>query len=990
MSELALQLIRENKAARDRGEAATSLDLGNCGLTELPKELGDCVWLEELVLGDDWDEFDLDQHEFKKFESQNNGEKNQLTTLTGIEPLLALKRLILRGNKLTDILPLSGLTQLQTLHCSRNQLKDLSILSGLAQLQTLHCSNNQLTELPTLAGLIQLKCLTCSDNQLMGLSFLSGLTQLQMLSCINNQLTDLSPLSGLTQLKTLHCNSNQLKELLPLSGLTQLQTLSCSNNQLTNLLPLSGLTQLQTLSCSNNRLTDLSPLSNLTQLQMLNCSNNQVTELSPLSGLTQLKRLNSSGNQLVDLLPLLPLIRRGIRVSRNNRDFILFQGINIANNPLTNPPIEIAEQGNEAILNYFKEREQGIQYIREAKLLVLGEGGAGKTTLVRKLLRGFAEPMPTEQESTHGIEIADDVFTCTDDTDFSMHIWDFGGQEIYHATHQFFLTKRSLYVLVADVRKEDTNFDYWLEVIGLLSDQCPVLIVQNQRGGRSKALDVKGLQAQFPHLQGVVSLDLSRDEADFNHLRDKLRQHIQALPHTRDEWPISWAAVRRELEAQKQTTPFISLEKYLDLCEQQGLDEESALILSQFLHDFGVCLHFQDDPLLKLTLFLDNRWVTKGVYEVLDNPTVADQKGFFSPRQVQDIWSDPRYRRKRDELLQLMHKFEVAYRLTEKEGSGYLAPHLLSAEAPDLAWSDANNLQLRYDYVFMPKGLLSRLMVRLHRHLPDPDKEAWRTGAVFHRQGAKVRVVEQYRDRQLVLHGLGDEVKALITIISDEIDYLNRQYKGLRVQRMVPCNCRVCKPMAKPHFYTYEDLMRRKERGKATVECPNSYDDVNVLRLIDDVLITTLFTEAAKKVFISYSKSDKAHLDILKKQLRPLERSSQVQVWDDTRLTPGEEWDAAIRRELAAADVVILLVSPDLLATDYVWEVEMEEAIQRHERGQALVVPIIVRPCLWQDAPFARMTALPEKGVPITTASNQDDAWLKVMEQLTLIINRKN
>ena len=113
-------------------------------------------------------------------------------------------------------------------------------------------------------------------------------------------------------------------------------------------------------------------------------------------------------------------------------------GIYVAGCPLVSPPPEIAQQGNDAILNYFRERDSGeVDHLYEAKMLILGEGGAGKTTLLRRLYRPTL-PMPSEQETTRGIEIHQLEFPLKNGRRFRLNVWDFGGQEIYHATHQFF------------------------------------------------------------------------------------------------------------------------------------------------------------------------------------------------------------------------------------------------------------------------------------------------------------------------------------------------------------------------------------------------------------------------------------------------------------------------------------------------------------------------------------------------------------------------
>jgi len=693
-----------------------------------------------------------------------------------------------------------------------------------------------------------------------------------------------------------------------------------------------------------------------------------------------LQQLDCSKTQVSDLAPLLPFIKKGIRITL--KGYASGNDFDFKDCPLTNPPVEIVRQGNEAILNYWAGQEKrGKTKIKEAKLLVLGEGGVGKTTLAEKIKNGYNRPMPVE--STHGIEILQHEFECSGKGNgmFKTNIWDFGGQEIYHATHQFFLTKRSLYLLVDDARKEDTRFDYWLQIVELLSESSPVIIVQNCKAGRRRELDEAGLRGRFPNIKEVFYLDLSKqeDEPEFDKLLKEIEHQLEKLPHTNDTWLNNWLAVRQELEAARPQKRFISYERYEEVCAKHDLSEFDSRSLGQYLHDLGAVLHFHDDPVLRRTLFLDNSWIVNGVYEVLDDASIRQGQGQFSREDAAKVWEKGEYRKLHDDLLQLMMKFELCYELTEQRGH-YLVPHLLPASTPALNWDEKGNLQLYYRYAFMPKGLLSRLIVRLHRFVTDTDK-AWRTGVVFEREGAFARVVETYGEKYIRMHASGARAKELVTVVSDEIDRLNNGYHRLKVEKMVPCICPTCTRLDVPNFYDYRDLMTRKERGKRSIECRNSYDDVEVLRLLDHVFVTTFFTPKPLSVFVSYSKKDKSYLESLKKHLVPLRRDESLVTWDDTQILPGEEWDSSIRQQLATSDIIVLLVSSDFMATEYIWQ-EIGIAIERHERGAALVVPVIVRPCDWSDTPFAKFSALPEKGKPITKWDDQDEAWTFVVRQI--------
>ena len=142
-----------------------------------------------------------------------------------------------------------------------------------------------------------------------------------------------------------------------------------------------------------------------------------------------------------------------------------------------------------------------------------------------------------------------------------------------------------------------------------------------------------------------------------------------------------------------------------------------------------------------------------------------------------------------------------------------------------------------------------------------------------------------------------------------------------------------------------------------------------------------------RKVFLSYSHQDEAMKDQLNVFLAPLRRSGKISAaWTDREILPGQEWDAAIKQELAEADLILLLVSPHFLASDYIWQHEISKAMERHERREAVVIPIILRPCDWQEMPFAKVQGLPRNAKPVSTYTNQDEAWLEVAQGIKRVV----
>ena len=112
------------------------------------------------------------------------------------------------------------------------------------------------------------------------------------------------------------------------------------------------------------------------------------------------------------------------------------------------------------------------------------------------------------------------------------------------------------------------------------------------------------------------------------------------------------------------------------------------------------------------------------------------------------------------------------------------------------------------------------------------------------------------------------------------------------------------------------------------------------------------------RIFISYSHTDECHLKEIEKHLSQLRRSGKISDWTDRKIVPGQEWDGLIRRELLAADIVLLLVSADFLFSDYCHDVEVKRALERHYLGETVVVPIIVDFCDWKDTHIARLQVL--------------------------------
>ncbi|WP_287255931.1 COR domain-containing protein, partial [Moorena sp. SIO4E2] len=359
----------------------------------------------------------------------------------------------------------------------------------------------------------------------------------------------------------------------------------------------------------------------------------------------------------------------------------------------------------------------------------MGEAGAGKTSLAKKI-QDPQYQLQYNQQSTEGIDVIKWSFPLDNVREFNVNIWDFGGQEIYHATHQFFLSKRSLYILVTDSRKEDTDFDYWLNIVEQFSDNSPLLIIKNEKQDRRRDINERTLRGKFTNLQATLATNLKTNRG-LAEIIAAIQYYIQNLPHVGQPLPKTWVMVRQALENDSRN--YISLDKFLDICETNGFTLlEDKLQLSGYLHDLGVCLHFQDqeESLLYKTVILKPEWGTDAVYKVLDNPNVKNNKGKFTRNDLKGIWQEDKYASTRGELLELMKKFQLCYEIPDCKDT-FIAPQLLSDNQPDYDWNPSHNLILRYAYPdFMPKGIITRLIVVMHQYI-DQQQYVWKSGVIL-------------------------------------------------------------------------------------------------------------------------------------------------------------------------------------------------------------------------------------------------------------------
>ncbi|WP_255502457.1 COR domain-containing protein [Okeania sp. KiyG1] len=342
------------------------------------------------------------------------------------------------------------------------------------------------------------------------------------------------------------------------------------------------------------------------------------------------------------------------------------------------------------------------------------------------------------------------------------------------------------------------------------------------------------MQGQFSNIKEILATNLATNRG-LEEIRTDIQHYISNLPHIGNALPKTWKKVRKALETDGRN--YISLAKYLSICEKNGFKKrEDKLQLSGYLHDLGVFLHFQDDPLLNKTVILKPEWGTAAVYKVLDNRQVYDNFGKFTKDDLTKIWHEYKYVDMHDELLQLMIKFKLCYKIPGTS-QAYIAPQLLTEAQPEYDWDESNNLILRYTYEFMPKGIITQFIVVMHKDI-EKQKYVWKSGVILKKNRARAEVIEYYGKREIKIRIYGQQKRDLMTIVTHELDKIHSSYNDrLKYNKLIPCNCTTCHNNQNPYFYNFKELKERISHGKYTAECGKPpYHTVEVLSLIGDVI----------------------------------------------------------------------------------------------------------------------------------------------------------
>ena len=884
--EIALHLIRKNQLTQ-----SPRLDLSCLALAELPDELWDCTWVEELSLGrKQWNE------KRRSWSLEDYYDRSTFTSIPNkIAQLTNLKILLLDGVPSIDLTPLTGLKSLVHLDISDADITDITPISALTHLKVLQLSVNDIPDLSPLNSLLNLEELVLDHKEIRDASMLSGsdsdndsgIDSLRKLREFHQPegLTkiDLEWIKHLSKLKKLKLDISYSKNLELLNQLTNLEELYIHFTErdfLSSDIPLSKLKeltldhagahnlgkmynfpQLEHLIFYSSHFTDFQIFKNLKSLKKidvrwrskfatLNGLNNlinlqsllmdglgQFDDLSPLLKLPNLRHLDIRCSDSVDLQLLTQLKNlESLKLNaffHTNFPFELLSlphltHLGVKGSRFLNVPQELTNQDNSLsfLRAYHHDLQQGSYPAYEAKQLIVGNGRVGKTSLLKALYQ--LDTFNAEEDSTHGIQLYEaQIPLTTPQNQLSLSIWDFGGQELYHATHRIFMLGKAVYLVLWEPEMESKlledpedqpneaylsrNFplEYWLGNIRAINKESKIIVVCTKRDDSREQFPAKlhALQEEYS-VDSFISVS-AKTGYGVETLLTRLKYLYAQIPELGMPRPLSWRKVQEKLAVLRQNKPYITPEEYRSLCTTENLDTASADALLHFLGFTGYLLNFTENHIV-----LDQKWALDGVYRLFDREhwypllkgnalrkrsELAKCLREFTPEQI-------------ELFLRLMMISEQALKLDkENEDPSYLIPEFLpNTQAPAVAdiWSAFSSpiYHFRFRHHFFHAALIQRFIVQIAKLVERYDM-LWHTGFLFNAEGTMAIIQAYPAQGRFEVQIKGLEPEEMIELLEEEI---------LRIQPGVPKSAFEVSLTSQPDAWVNLEQLREKAKAGKT------------------------------------------------------------------------------------------------------------------------------------------------------------------------------
>jgi internalin A len=821
---------------------------------------------------------------------------------------------------------------------------------------------------------------------------------------------------NLKQLNSLHIGINNIGQ----TGATQIA---------------EGLKKLAFLNITSNAITDeglLAITQKLSHLTFLNVSKNNITDSGAIAianNLKPLTSLNISENKLSD---------HGIQILIANLSSLSnFTG---EVNETVTIPTEFLNNIT-SLRGYFSDTTNLI-HSPVVKMILLGNTGAGKTSLAYKLSTG---KIP-KHESTHGMQLWK---WALHKKKIEVNIFDFGGQDYYHATHNLFLNDNSLFVIVwhqtnnqnkIDV-EQDFSKTYWLGNIDyIIQTSIPLGYEKKKADGfgiwliQNKA-DIDGATMELLSHETANLYACDAEGIFYQSIENKGKSSI---------WNNSWRFFKYKLEEKiieltgkiKITKTTLEIRNWLPEITSffvisrrdfDNLAKEKFKIYNDdvlynaldYLSKCGELIWFKDDPKLADYIFTDPIAFSQKIYEILAANVKNVNAGEFDKKHVRNVLkglSKLKAPFLEDLFMAILESNELIF---QKPGSDiFIAPQYLPLNNQEIYLRDILpvSLVLKFQH-YIPFGRMTTFITRYIKN--KPDAIIWKFGAMFEEGDYNIMVRMNVHEQKVYFHiqqknefNSTSGKKKRADLLRDYFSFFaimnfDSFRKGLNKDKkdvnLVSVDSHFFKKMSisvdDTDFFNISELYDSLNQSQSRVKSINGN-----YRIIPAIFYNLLDSKKIlpKKIFFSYSHKDAQYRHELEAHFAALKRSGLVETWYDLEIHAGDEWDTKILNELKNADIILMLLSADFMNSSYIWEKEIPAAIE----NKKIVVPIFLRPCDFDIGGYTYLDNISEfnitsiqgapldngNGIPWIIGSHwqyRDEAYLKVVERIKDILKKE-
>lgn len=1020
-AEIILILLSKNYLNSNWSDPDFIIKLSNSGKRAIPIILDYCDWK-----GTPYDSllaFPKNGRPISDFPDKIEAYKEISTAL-----LSALE--LLTNSRAKEIIELEKISQTGVLKLSGMSLQYIpNELLEMGWLRTLNLSQNLIGKIENLDHLVKLETLNLQKNRIVEMENLHQLKEIKELNLSKNQIPKIKDIASLHNLVRLELRGNLLESIQEIEDNLELEVLGVSENRLTDISGVQALKKLKILYAGHNQIREIKELTGLKQLRRVILTNNQLQSIKPLLGQIQ-AGLNVSYAFSFD----------------ENEEGIFVKD----NPSISEPSVEVISSGRTAVLKYFADADRyGVQKLEIVKMVLVGNSRVGKTNFSEFLRNGEINNTSTSTHLLD-IQGWDAPFLVSENKTLTkINIFDFGGQDYYHDSHRMYYSHDTAYILFWEtatnqyseekdvhpksgdaIYYENFPLEYWLESINYniegkslpsykndmgqlversVGKSVPVLIIQNKIDLTESKIDQKTLCQKYPNVWGFLNLSLNTKKRT-SILNEVLSEYFYALDLSGRKLVNFEIDIVKHYMKSDEPLQIISLHEFLNQCRtiinDGGIEfnKDNAVIIAQILNNIGMIL-FEKTGEADGIIYTNIRQLNQVVKEVMEVARAGNDKGIFSLDQIQMIPNC-------EVVIELLLRNNSIIRINENE---FLAPQFLpTSPDPSIQFflNSFSHTQLRFVYkAFFHKTLLLNLFAKyLQGEKIDTSSGVkrfpfWRNGIIIKKGDGissplEMVLVEFRKESSLGIVNIRT-MKPFSKIglereIELTLDQLNR---GWTVEKQASADS-ICffeveslqkEAEAKQYSFTHlpsfsnTDLAQLEKwksitSTKSTSGFPRKNFSVNDLKHIVD------FTTLPKKLFISYSSKNSTFIRRFVTHLEVLKSNGLIDPWYDRMIESGTRWDDTIREEMRRSDLVIFLLSPDFLATEYVMKDEIPLAIELFGKSKKFFF-VQLLPCSWDKTILNQFQQTDnafetnKEIISIDTPDN-DSKWKLVLDEL--------